>query len=303
MKKILICICTYNRNQSLMNCLRSIEKMKLINKFFLEVFILDNTITFNSKNIIKKYKKIKSRKISLQNEKKRGIVFARNACLDFARKSKSEYIIFIDDDCIFDKSWLVNAFDTLKKYNADVVTGPQEYEIKNSSIDNINFTQFFEKKYPKNILKVRWAATNNVLLKSNIIKETNLKFDKNLNKFGMGEDQLFFQQLSKLGIKIFYSDKIKVTENIHNHRFNINWLKNRSLRLGILGNYIDRKLYGNLIGTIINYLKFFYLMFKIFFIFIVPFKKNYKFILYNCYYRAIGKLYGPFVFKKINFLR
>ena len=301
MKKIIICICTYNRNQNLVNCLRSIENMELVNKFYLEVLILDNTVNFNSKSIIRKYKKKRLNKITIQNEKRRGIVFARNACLNFVRKNESEYVIFIDDDCVFDKSWLINAFGTLKKYNADVVTGPQEYRNKNGSVDNINFTQFFEKKYPINILKVSWAATNNVLLKSNIIKKSNLNFDINLNKFGMGEDQLFFQQLSKSGIKIFYSSKIKVTESIHNHRLNINWLKNRSFRLGVLGNYIDRKLYGNLIGTIINYLKFIYLLFNIFFIFFMPFKKNYRFILFNFYYRAIGKLYGPFIFKKINF--
>ena len=38
-------------------------------------------------------------------------------------------------------------------------------------------------------------------LKKNIILKENIFFDKKLNYFGMGEDQLFFSKLSRLVIK------------------------------------------------------------------------------------------------------
>ena len=41
----------------------------------------------------------------------------------------------------------------------------------------------------------------------------------------MGEDQLFFTAISKLGYKIYWSKKIFVTEKVHKHRSNITWIK------------------------------------------------------------------------------
>ena len=301
MKKIIICICTYNRNKNLIECLESIKRMKLIKKFDVEILIIDNTIDFKSKKKVEKYKKKTSFKINIINEKKRGIVYARNSCLDFIKNKKTNYISFIDDDCIFDKNWIVNAFKILKKYNADIVTGPQNYS--KDSNKNINFTKFFEKKYNQNILKVNWAATNNILFKSQILEKNNLRFDKNLNKFGMGEDQLFFLRLSKLGKKIFYSKEIKVTESIHKHRLNIQWLKNRSFRLGVLGNYIDKKIYGNILGFFLNYLKFIYYFLLLSINLFLPFQKNFIIKINNYLYRSLGKLLGPFIFYKINFLK
>ena len=302
MNSILLCICTYKRNKKLLLCLDSIKKQKLLKKFNLKLLILDNTTQFTSKNIIKNFRRKNNLKIYIKNEKRRGVVFARNACLDFINEEKPKYVGFIDDDCTLDPNWLINATKTINNFNADVVTGPQNYIENNFEKNAINFTKFFEKKYKKEILQVDWAATNNVFFKYNIIKKNSLRFDIKLNNFGMGEDQLFFLQLSRLGKKIIWSKKINVTETIHAHRFNLNWLITRSYRLGVLGNYIDRKIYGNFVGFIINYIKSIYLLLKVILILFLPFKKNYLINLNNHFFRAIGKFVGPFLFKKTKFV-
>ena len=51
--------------------------MRLIRKFDIEILIIDNTTDFKSKKIIENIKKT-SYKINIKNEKKRGIVNARN---------------------------------------------------------------------------------------------------------------------------------------------------------------------------------------------------------------------------------
>jgi len=303
MDNIILCICTYKRNNKLIDCLLSIKKLKLLKKFNIKILILDNTINFSSKNIIKNLKKKIGFKIFLKNEKRRGVVFARNACLDFINKENPKYVGFIDDDCILDPSWLINTTKTINSLNADIVTGPQHYNKDNINKDKINYTKFFEKNYKKKFLQVNWAATNNVFFKYSIIKKSGLKFDENLNKFGMGEDQLFFLQLSRLGKKIYWSKKISVTETIHAHRLNLNWLIIRSYRLGILGNYIDRKIHGDLFGLLMNYMKSIYFFLKFVFILFLPFKKDYFISLNNNLFRAIGKFLGPILFKKIKFLK
>ena len=40
------------------------------------------------------------------------------------------------------------------------------------------------------------------------------------------------------------------------------WVVDRSFRLGILGNYIDKKIYGSIIGNLLNYLKSIYYLFS-----------------------------------------
>ena len=302
MNNIILCICTYNRNDKLIDCLVSIKRLKLIKKFNIKILILDNSVNFSSKNIIKSHQKKFNFKIFLQNEKKRGVVFARNACLNFINKQNPKYVGFIDDDCVLDSNWLINATRAINNLNADIVTGPQLYSKDSFNKDKINYTKFFEKNYKKKFLKVNWAATNNVFFKYSILKSNNLKFDKNLNKFGMGEDQLFFSQLSKLGKNIFWSKNICVTETIHQHRLNLNWLIMRSYRLGILGNYIDRKIHGNIFGILINYMKSIYFFLKFILFLFLPFKKNYFINLNNYLFRAIGKFLGPILFKKIKFL-
>lgn len=301
MKNILICICTYHRNIKLINCLKSIESLFLKKRNF-KVLIVDNTINFSSKKIIKKYKKKFSFEIIIKNEKKRGIVNARNACLKYAKDINPKYISFIDDDCTVDKFWLMNALYIFKKYNFDIITGPQEYIENFKSIKTkINYAKFFEKKYKKKTSKVSWAATNNVIFKFNILSNNNLRFDYQLNKFGMGEDQLFFSLLKKQGFKIFWSDNVKVYENIHEHRLNLQWLQKRSFRLGVLGFYIDQKIYGNFLGLIFNYSKSLLYILLTFFTIFFLFSKNYKILIQNYFYRSVGKITGPFIFSKIDF--
>lgn len=303
MLKTLICICTYKRNNSLLECIKSIKKLNRFNKNEIGILILDNTINNNSLKISKELKKTKLNIYHL-NEKKRGIVNARNKCLQAANKFNPKYLAFIDDDVKLDKNWLNNNLLIINNYSADIVTGPQNYLKVKQNENLINYNELFEKKYNNKIKKVKWAATNNVFIRYKSIKLIpNLKFDKNLNKFGIGEDQLFFSTLSNLGLKILWSKKVKVFEKIYSHRNTSDWVKNRSFRLGILGHYIDTKLHGKILGYFLNYLKCFFYLFIFFLTIINPLAKVYKIKLLNLFFRFYGRLRGPFLFKKIGFYK
>jgi hypothetical protein len=119
----------------------------------------------------------------------------------------------------------------------------------------------------------------------------------------MGEDQLFFSVLNKMGNKILWYEKIIVFETIHSDRGKISWLKNRSFRLGVLGHYIDKKLYGKFFGYSLNYLKsIFFLILSInYLIFLITNNKKMKIFSIGFFYRFYGKLTGPFFMNKINF--
>ena len=300
MKTLVICICTYKRNESLEKCLKSLKKLNNTKKIKIIILIIDNTTNYESFNLIKKIKKNFVYKIIQINEKKRGVVHARNKALKKLKDLNPQYVSFIDDDCTVNRFWLINILKIIKKIKADIITGPQIYF---KSKKKINYTKYFEKKYDSNIKRVKWAATNNVFFLYSIIKKQKLFFDKFLNKFGMGEDQLFFSKLNQKGCKIYWCKNIKVYEKNHNHRFNIHWLIKRSFRLGVLGHYIDNELHGNFTGYLINYLKsILYFLYATISIFII-FNKDSRINTINFLFRFLGRLIGPFIFNSMNFLK
>ncbi len=150
---------------------------------------------------------------------------------------------------------------------------------------------------------VNWAATNNVILSKKILLTSNLKFDINLNKFGIGEDQLFFLQLYKKGHQILWNKKIKVYEKKHSHRSTMKWVVDRSFRLGILGNYIDKKIYGSIIGNMLNYIKSLYYLILSILTALQPFQKLYIYKLISFFFRSLGRILSPFLFKKTEFYK
>ena len=300
---LVICICTYNRNLSLIRCLKSINKLHLISNIKIKIIVVDNSNKYTSLKLVKKLKKSFKYKIIQLHEKRRGVVYARNKCLNEVKKINPKFICFFDDDCIIDRFWLKNVFKVIKFTNAKIVTGPQ-LSLKKKTLNYsklINYSQFFEKKHKENLKRVDWAASNNVFLEYNIIKKHKLFFDKALNKFGIGEDQLFFLKLNNYGHKIYWSKSIKVFEDIHAHRLNLKWLIRRSFRLGVLGHYIDMNIHGKLMGFVMNYLKCIYYFtiasINIFLFFNIKFQTQ----VLNYFSRFYGRLIGPLFLKKIDF--
>ena len=68
--KILICICTYKRNKSLIECIQSFSKTYLPNNVKISFLILDNSKKFESLKLIKNFKKNLSLKFTTLMKKK-----------------------------------------------------------------------------------------------------------------------------------------------------------------------------------------------------------------------------------------
>ena len=84
---LVICICTYNRNLSLIRCLKSINKLHLIPNIKIKIIIVDNSKQHISFKLVKKLKKSFKYKIIQLHEKRRGVVYARNKCLNETKKT------------------------------------------------------------------------------------------------------------------------------------------------------------------------------------------------------------------------
>ena len=160
-----------------------------------------------------------------------------------------------------------------------------------------------EKNYSSSICNVDWAASNNVFIDYSVIKNNKIFFDIKLKKFGIGEDQLFFSLLKKRGNSIYWNKNVKVYEKSHLHRTNLLWLIKRSFRLGVLGHYIDKNIHGLIIGYNYNYLKSLYYLLIAFLNMLFLFNRYSRINSINFFSRFIGRICGPFIFKKIDFLK
>ena len=115
MKKLAICIPTYNRSYHLENCLNTILKNgNIINE--IEICISDNNSTDETKTIIEKYKKYFEIN---HNQNSRNIGVAKNI-LKSVEISTSEFCWVVGDDDMLLSNAIEQVLELIKKYqNAD----------------------------------------------------------------------------------------------------------------------------------------------------------------------------------------
>jgi len=108
---ISICICTYNRSESLWRTLDSLAKQDDIDSGALEVLIVDNNCTDGTANVVEAFReKLPIRRVT---EHRQGLSHARNrAVADF----RGEVLLFTDDDIRFGPGWLTAYRDAIRRF-------------------------------------------------------------------------------------------------------------------------------------------------------------------------------------------
>ena len=274
--------------------LKSINNLKL-NKKKIKLVIVENS---KKKTLYNKIRQKLKKDISFiyEIEKKIGIPYARNKAIRISKRFNTKYICFFDDDCEINKNWLIEIEKFKKKFKTDIITGPQIPKVKNL------FLLLLMRK-AKDGEKLQWAATNNVILKQEIIKKEKIKFYEKLANLG-GSDQLFFMMLNERGYKIKWCKDAKVYENIILKKKKLVWFIKRNFRYGISSKIIYLYTYGYLKGFRKLFLKFFYELFLSAIYFLsMPFKLKLYFLKFSMYIsRSIGTFLGIFGFKTSKYI-
>lgn len=119
--KLSIIICSYNREQYIVNAIKSLYN-QTINKSLFEVFVVDNNSTDNTKLVCANYLATLSNfNITYVEEKRQGATFARNTG---AALAKGEYLVFMDDDAVANENFLQEILNFFQQYpHADGVGG------------------------------------------------------------------------------------------------------------------------------------------------------------------------------------
>ena len=239
-RSISVIIPTLNRNKHLQKCLNS-----LINQTIKpdEIIIIDNSINKTAEDSILKYNK-KNKKITIRYffEKRKGTTYARNLGI---LNAKGEYLLFIDDDCVAEKSLIEIYLKAFKKNK--IILGNVKDASNNiySHLENLDTKYFFRKglKKQKDKYYSFFLDSKNFAIKRSLVVKNNLYFNNNYAQYSIFED-------IELGLRInfFHKKKILFEKNAvvyHSGRDNLydhlkrEWRKGRG-NLYFLNDFISR---------------------------------------------------------------
>ena len=221
MIKVSVIIPVYNVEKYLEECLNSVINQTLKD---IEIICVDDCSTDKSFNILKEYKKKDSRIRLFQNEKNTGgPSIGRNLGIDFAL---GKYIYFIDSDDYISDDYIENLYMTAEKYNSDIVSNLNIYEVINDCIkpfqpEVYNNIEKWKKEYPNNYLEGESilsieneyegkkeflsAACCNKIIKKEFLIKNNIKF-LDINS---GEDVCFMYEMLINSPKTSYNHNSK----------------------------------------------------------------------------------------------
>ena len=114
MKGISVIICCYNSSSRLLQTLFHLSIQKLKIECLVEIIIVDNNSTDNTRKLAYDYWKSYNSSIPFRvvEEKKPGLTFARFRGI---KESKYEYLLFCDDDNWLNSMYIQNGFSILEK--------------------------------------------------------------------------------------------------------------------------------------------------------------------------------------------
>ena len=234
-KRVLICVCTYNRAISLKRCIESLLKLNYNN---FQVVVVDNNSSDATKDIIKEFPQVK-----YLLEEKQGVAFARNCFLNYCKKEKNvSYIAFIDDDETVPKFWIAKMLDCMNcNSRLAVVCGPCipvyfEQEAPNWLPDGLHNANEHRKDVNAIFTKMD-VLTGNCFIDYNIIEKENICFNNNLGRKGNktlgGEDTDFFFRLVDNKYLYVFTSKAPIYHWIEKERLTFKYCVKRYFFEGV----------------------------------------------------------------------
>lgn len=226
MSKISVIVPIYNCELYIKECIDSI-----LNQSFsdFELILVDDESTDNSYKICKEYG---DKRIKLYSINHGGVSSARNFGL---KKSKSDYVCFVDSDDILLKDYLMELYNLIIKYNAsisEIDIGIYKDKLKDSNkVSLYNFDDMIKRLYSK--YGIRTVFPNNKLYRKSLF--SNIKFENVVN-----EDEFIIHKLLYCGKRIVVSDRKLYLYRIRSDSRQRTFSKDR---LNILNVFLEREKY------------------------------------------------------------
>lgn len=158
-----------------------------------------------------------------------GLAAVRNRALDEA--AASDLLVFLDDDEEPQVDWLRQLLRTLDTTGADAVAGKVITPLPVDIDPWLAAVGAFVRPQRVDGQLMPQAATNNLLLKLDAVRDAGVRFDERFALSG-GEDNLFTLQFTRAGRVIRWSELGVVRENVLPSRIHRSWILMRAYRTG-----------------------------------------------------------------------
>lgn len=239
--RVTVCACTYRRPDGLRALLDGLARQRVSAEDAIEVdfVIVDNEGSDAARSACDAFRAGSGRTVTYAVEPRRGISFARNACLDHL-PGASDFFAMIDDDEIPAPDWLAQLVRVQRATGADVVQGAVVPRLPDEAPAWIREGRFFgwppdpfarSSAPPPDGGEIPSAATNNVLVRSEAPRKIGLRFEPHLALRG-GSDALFFRMLRRAGARIVYAASARVDEIVPPERATLSYLARYHYRQG-----------------------------------------------------------------------
>jgi glycosyltransferase involved in cell wall biosynthesis len=210
----------------------------------ISIIVADNECNDRNKVICDRIATDCPHSLSYLQEKRRGISYARNTCLDNL-PAHCDFVAMIDDDEIPESGWLNHLLYAQQRTSADIVTGPALPVFGPGTPAWIIDTGYFAKPHNpqryRNLEPFPPTATCNVLIRATIFTAERLRFDPTLALSG-SEDKLLFQDLKQRGLSFVWASNAITHESISGERAQLGYMLSEALRRGSTKFYVKTTL-------------------------------------------------------------
>jgi glycosyltransferase involved in cell wall biosynthesis len=252
---IVLIVCTYNRADLLEEVIRSLLSQETGGKFNFQILIIDDASNDNTKCEVNKIIQSSNNRIKYFLADGKGIACARNKGI---QNSKSEWIVFSDDDQIAEQNWLKELYEIAYEKRIDCVGGKRLLNLPGNKMNSLSLTvrkllgEIDLGEIPRKCKRKEFPAAGNIMIKRKII-DTIGHFNESFSRGG--EDIELAVRLRAAGLESWYAPKSIVRHIIPEYRLNEKYLLWCSRRVGdnfAFRDYFEWGLFRTVIASIVR---------------------------------------------------
>lgn len=244
MVDITVIVVTHNRAEMLEQTLLSLVNQETEGRFVFEIIVVDDGSTDQTMAVVQRFAQSASMApVSYIYQAKAGVAAGRNLGVHRAR---GQWLAFCDDDQRAGAHWLFELLRTALEKGFDCVGGPVVLDLPPSPpLSSLGFRArqvLGEKTFPlQQQMTEKYALGSGNVLINGIIFDRVGFFDISLSR---GEDTDFFWRVEMAGYRLGVAPKALVYHVIPESRLRTSYLRDVSLRKGVITSLIQMKYEG-----------------------------------------------------------
>ena len=224
--RVTIAVLTFRRPADLADLLPDLVGQARAVPAEVEILVVDNDPAAGARDQVRSFGAEEF--VRYTHEAVPGIAAARNRALD---ESRTELLIFIDDDERPTPTWLADLLTVYEHHRPRAVVGPVVSRWEDPPSPWVQAGRFFDRRRMPTGTPVTVAATNNLLLDLDWVRRQGLRFDARFGLSG-GSDTLFTRAIHAAGGRMLWCDEAVVIDVVPAGRLTRDWVLRRAYRIG-----------------------------------------------------------------------